>query len=509
VYAPGSVAIALTNVPTLVCDVRTCETEVTEGKRNSVVNGGLIFSNNLCIMENIQDEEERPLTSPKRRVAEAYKTPANNNPLKKYICVSIFALILLLAIGSSDGDTDSKKRKRAQKLRNRAENAPEQIVQKQAELNQQADAEEIYESLNDTFDVEDSMVIDELAAENELEVRVEEVHYEVELEEEDAVEANSGVLQTAIKSVDENVRFYLKRVMGGGSEEDDDDDDEFSSSADISLSEEQLDKIAQKISEKLESKVKDQFREKADNIADEKNQSIQEIVEEDHNNSRLSARQIADDLHEAEQVAVSDMKEEIEDAAGKVADSIPELAQRIRDEVVEEETGKRLEDIKQRKQARRDRKKALRQKFQELQAKNKLKLEQPESEIRLSDSSGVNFNTSSKAKENARERQPLEKIKNTPANEEGLRSEPAMETPSQQLKPSSEGGIEESRDQVSKSGSSSEGIGIEDEVDAKVDAKDDAKDDVEEENGSVSKDDDDEVENGSGSEDVEDLEDAW
>lgn len=185
------------------------------------------------------------------------------------------------------------------------------------------------------------------------------------------------------------------------------------------------------------------------------------------------------------------MKEEIEDAAGKVADSIPELAQRIRDEVVEEETGKRLEDIKQRKQARRDRKKALRQKFQELQAKNK---QQPESEIRLSDSSGVNFNTSSKAKENARERQPLEKIKNTPANEEGLRSEPAMETPSQQLKPSSEGGIEESRDQVSKSGSSSEGIGIEDEVDAKVDAKDD---------------DDDEVENGSGSEDVEDLEDAW
>ncbi|EJK46629.1 hypothetical protein THAOC_34692, partial [Thalassiosira oceanica] len=462
------VAIALTNVPTLVCDVRTCETEVTEGKRNSVVNGGLIFSNNLCIMENIQDEEERPLTSPKR--SNASFSSNEPSPLKKYFCVSIFALILLLAIGSSDGDTDSKKRKRAQKLRNRAENAPEQIVQKQAELNQQADAEEIYESLNDTFDVEDSMVIDELAAEDELEVRVEEVHYEVELEEEDAVEANSGVLQTAIKSVDENVRFYLKRVMGGGSEEDDDDDDEFSSSADISLSEEQLDKIAQKISEKLESKVKDQFREKADSIADEKNQSIQEIVEEDHNNSRLSARQIA-----AEQVAVSDMKEEIEDAAGKVADSIPELAQRIRDEVVEEETGKRLEDIKQRKQARRDRKKALRQKFQELQAKNKLKLEQPESEIRLSDSSGVNFNTSSKAKENARERQPLEKIKNTPANEEGLRSEPAMETPSQQLKPSSEGGIEESRDQVSKSGSSSEGIGIEDEVDAKVDAKDDAR----------------------------------
>ena len=125
---------------------------------------------------------------------------------------------------------------------------------------------------------------------------LEKAHYDVELEEEDAVEANSGILQTAIKSVDVNVRYYLKRIMGGGSEEDDDDDDEFSSSADISLSEEQIDKIAQKISEKLEKRVKDQFREKADSIADEKNQSIEEIVEEDHNNSRLSARQIAGTL---------------------------------------------------------------------------------------------------------------------------------------------------------------------------------------------------------------------
>ena len=104
-----------------------------------------------------------------RRVAEAYATPANN---KKYFCVSILAL-LLLATGTFDGgDTKKKtnnKRKRAQKLRNRAENAPEQIVQKQAELNQKADAEEVYELLNDTFDAEDSFVIDEMVAEDELE----------------------------------------------------------------------------------------------------------------------------------------------------------------------------------------------------------------------------------------------------------------------------------------------------------------------------------------------------
>ena len=168
------------------------------------------------------------------------------------------------------------------------------------------------------------------------------------------------------------------------------------------------------------------------------------------------------------------MKEEIEDAASKVADSIPELAQRIQDEVVEEETGKRLEDIKKRKQARRDRKEALRQKFQELQAKNKLKSESES----ISDSSGIN--TTSKAKEDSRERQP----KIASANKEGLRSK----------------GVHP--DKVSGSESLSEGI--EDEVNTKVDAEDDD----EEENGSGSEDDDEE-ESGSGSADSEDVEDAW
>ena len=91
---------------------------------------------------------------------------------KKSFCVSILALLLLLATGTFDGDKTKAKRnraKRAQKLRNRAENAPEQIVQKQAELNQKADAEEVYELLNDTFDAEDSFVIDEMVAEDELE----------------------------------------------------------------------------------------------------------------------------------------------------------------------------------------------------------------------------------------------------------------------------------------------------------------------------------------------------
>lgn len=217
---------------------------------------------------------------------------------KKYLCGASVALILLLVIASSGGET-KKKRKRAQNLRNRAENAPEQIVKIQAELNRQAEIEETYESLNNEFDVEDSMVIDEMAAEDELEGDLEKAHYDVELEEEDAVEASNGVLQTAIKSVDENVRYYLKRVMGGGQDDDDDDDDDgfSSSSADISLSEEQLDIIAQKISEKLESRVKDSLREKADSIADEKNQSIEDVVEEDHNNSRLSARQIGTYWH--------------------------------------------------------------------------------------------------------------------------------------------------------------------------------------------------------------------
>ena len=51
---------------------------------------------------------------------------------------------------------------------------------------------------------------------------------------------------------------------------------------------------------------------------------------------------IANDVHEAEVVIVEDLKDEIDEAATRVKDSLPEKVKRIRNEVVEEVTGKKL-----------------------------------------------------------------------------------------------------------------------------------------------------------------------
>lgn len=51
---------------------------------------------------------------------------------------------------------------------------------------------------------------------------------------------------------------------------------------------------------------------------------------------------IANDVHEAEVVVVEDLKDEIDEAATRVKDSLPEKVKRIRNEVVEEVTGKKL-----------------------------------------------------------------------------------------------------------------------------------------------------------------------
>ena len=47
-------------------------------------------------------------------------------------------------------------------------------------------------------------------------------------------------------------------------------------------------------------------------------------------------------MHEAEAVVVEDLKDEIEEAATRVKDSLPEKVKKIRNEVVQEVTGKKL-----------------------------------------------------------------------------------------------------------------------------------------------------------------------
>ncbi len=52
--------------------------------------------------------------------------------------------------------------------------------------------------------------------------------------------------------------------------------------------------------------------------------------------------QIAEDVAEAETMAVEDLKDEIDEEAERIKEALPDKAKKIRDEVVEEVTGKKL-----------------------------------------------------------------------------------------------------------------------------------------------------------------------
>jgi hypothetical protein len=121
------------------------------------------------------------------------------------------------------------------------------------------------------------------------------------------------------------------------------------------LSDEQLDLIAKKIADRLEADVKKDFRDKADVIAEEKVEEIDQVIFEDRN-SDMKAKKIKEDVAEAEKVAVEDLKDEIDKAAVKVKESIPEKVERIRNEVMEEETGKNMDYIERKKRLRREKK---------------------------------------------------------------------------------------------------------------------------------------------------------
>ncbi|KAL7539000.1 hypothetical protein ACHAWF_006265 [Thalassiosira exigua] len=330
-------------------------------------------------MENIQTEEEAgPMMTasprPRRRVAEAYATNDRANNLKKYsFWILAFFAFLIFSTGSTDGD---KRSKRAKKLRNKAETLPEAEIEKLLKVNQKIDLHEKYAKLNDAHaefeDSEDASIIsDAFQDEDDLEREVGRVFDGVEMAEEDEIETNNSMLSSAVQTMEESVKFYLGRVFGYGDGEEDDDDDVATSdaSADIHLSEEQLDMIAKKISDRLERDVKSEFRAKADAVKEEKVSELDRVVEEDKD-AKMNAReymfQIANDIEEAEAVMVEDLKDEIDDAANRVKDAIPEKVKKIRNEVVEEVTGKKLDDIEQKKRARRERKKQLMEKFQEI-----------------------------------------------------------------------------------------------------------------------------------------------
>jgi len=143
-------------------------------------------------------------------------------------------------------------------------------------------------------DHDDDKVYQEEMAEEVLEIEVETAMDEMDEAEEEEIEINDSMLISAVKSVEDNLKYYLGKVFGSGediAEEDDDDVTSEDTSADVKLTGEQLDAITQEISEKLEKEVKTEFRTKADEIAEEKITEIDQMIAEDRD-ARLDADEV-------------------------------------------------------------------------------------------------------------------------------------------------------------------------------------------------------------------------
>lgn len=198
-------------------------------------------------------------------------------------------MFLLLSSPDVDDSSTAKKKKREKRLRNKAEIAPAEVVQKQSEINRKIDLNEKYEQLEvtapgsygaDKYD-ENKMVPsfyddeDSEDGEGGLDEEIDFVIAEVDEAEEEEIEINDSMLVSAVRNMEDNVKFYFGRIFGsteGDSSDfvDDFNESEDETSADVQLTDEQLDLIAKKIADRLEADVKKDFRDKADVIAEEK-----------------------------------------------------------------------------------------------------------------------------------------------------------------------------------------------------------------------------------------------
>ena len=268
-----------------------------------------------------------------------------------------FVGILIIGTGGSDGKQSTSKNLRE----------PEKPALVIPEINTNTQYTQEYDN------TDDKEYQDELA-EEDLDREVEDALDEMDEAEEEEIEINDSMLVSAVKSVEDNLKFYLGKIFGSDEEdgEDEQDDDEEETSADVKIGAEELDAIANEISEKIEDEVKTEFRERADEIAEEKVDEIDQIITEDRQaglqaeevrqhiywvsvhlamaSNILSSKivaiffiwQIAVDVIDAEKVVEADLKDEIDEAAKKVKDELPDKIKQIRNEVIKEHTGKNL-----------------------------------------------------------------------------------------------------------------------------------------------------------------------
>ena len=177
-----------------------------------------------------------------------------------------FVGILIIGTGGSDDKQSASKNLRE----------PEKPALVIPEVNTNAQYTQEYDN------TDDKEYQDELA-EEDLDREVEDALDEMDEAEEEEIEINDSMLVSAVKSVEDNLKFYLGKIFGSDEEDGEDaqDDDEEETSADVKIGAEELDAIANEISEKIEDEVKTEFRERADEIAEEKVDEIDQIITED------------------------------------------------------------------------------------------------------------------------------------------------------------------------------------------------------------------------------------
>jgi ribosomal protein S13 len=203
-----------------------------------------------------------------------------------------FLSFLFLSTGTtSEAQTSSTKM--AKNLRNKAETMPEVEVRKVQNIVNKLDSDTIYAGLKHKVPLkekEDPYLVKNLIKNQEdLEAEVEKMFNYIEMAEEDEIDTNNSMLSSAVKTMDDSIKFYLGRVFGYGEDQDDDDDDDDSvkdDADDINLTEEQLDTIAKKISERLEREAKLELKTKADSVKEEKVKEVKQVLAEDKMNTR-------------------------------------------------------------------------------------------------------------------------------------------------------------------------------------------------------------------------------
>lgn len=219
-----------------------------------------------------------------------FNCPFHSILKKSSFWILLFVVFVIFSSGEGDDASKVRKKKREKRLRNKAEIAPAEIVQKQSEINRKIDLNEKYEQLevsapgaygaskfNDnemisSYDEED----DSEDSEEDLDEEIDIVMADVDEAEEEEIEINDSMLVSAVRNMEDNVKLYFGRIFGNNEDASSDfiddlnDESEDETSADIQLSDEQLDIIAKKIADRLEADVKKDFRDKADVIAEEK-----------------------------------------------------------------------------------------------------------------------------------------------------------------------------------------------------------------------------------------------